>query len=177
MALIATGCQHKTSLTSGIDTDNFDTTVRLEDDFYQYACGGWMARNPLDAEHSRYGAFDVLAEKAQEDLRGIIDSVSAMQNEAGSLADKIATLYNIGMDSVRLQEQGATPLMPYLEEINSIKTRDDVWENLGSVRPRYSEEQHPVRSFILAAAGLLALALFTIYVLPELLTMVDRTVL
>ncbi len=130
MAIIATGCQHKKELTSGVNLDNFDTTARLQDDFYQYACGGWMKNNPLDAEHSRYGAFDVLAENAQENLRGIIDSVSAMQNEAGSLADKIAKLYNIGMDSVRLQEQGAAPLMPFLEEINSVKTRDDVWAEL-----------------------------------------------
>ncbi len=62
MAIIATGCGNKApELTSGINLDNLDTTARLEDDFYQYACGGWMAKNPLDAEHSRYGAFDVLA--------------------------------------------------------------------------------------------------------------------
>ena len=130
MALIATGCQHKTNLTSGIDLDNLDTTVRLEDDFYQYACGGWMANNPLDAEHSRYGAFDVLAENALKNVNDIIDSVSKNENEAGSLADKIAKLYNIGMDSVKLQEQGVATLMPYLEEINSLKTRDDVWAEM-----------------------------------------------
>ncbi len=127
MAIIATGCQHKTQLTSGVHLDNFDTTARLQDDFYQYACGGWMANNPLDAEHSRYGAFDVLAENALENINGIIDSVSKNENEAGSLADKIAMLYNIGMDSVKLQEQGAAPLMPYLEEINALKTREDIW--------------------------------------------------
>jgi len=130
MAIIATGCQQKAQLTSGINVDNFDTTANLADDFYQYACGGWMKNNPLDAEHSRYGAFDVLAENALKNINGIIDSVSKNQNEASSLADKIATLYNIGMDSVRLQEQGAAPLMPYLEEINSIKTRDDAWAEL-----------------------------------------------
>ena len=127
MALIATGCNKKTELTSGIDLNNLDTTASPVDDFYQYACGGWMKNNPLDAEHSRYGAFDVLAENAQENLRGIIDSVSALQNAKGSIADKIATLYNIGMDSVRLQEQGAEPLKPYLEEIN---TREDAWAEL-----------------------------------------------
>ena len=130
MALIATGCNKKTELTSGIDLNNLDTTASPVDDFYQYACGGWMKNNPLDAEHSRYGAFDVLAENAQENLRGIIDSVSALQNAKGSIADKIATLYNIGMDSVRLQEQGAEPLKPYLEEINNIKTREDAWAEL-----------------------------------------------
>lgn len=130
MAVIATGCQHKAQLTPGVDTDNFDTTARLEDDFYQYACGGWMAKNPLDAEHSRYGAFDVLAENALKNINGIIDSVSKNQNEAGSLADKIATMYNIGMDSARLQEQGVAPLMPYLEEINALKSREDVWAEM-----------------------------------------------
>lgn len=136
MAVIATGCQHKAQLTSGVNTDNFDTTARLEDDFYQYACGGWMAKNPLDAEHSRYGAFDVLAENALKNINGIIDSVSKNQNAAGSLADKIATMYNIGMDSARLQEQGAAPLMPYLEEINNVKTREDVWAEILKMHQR-----------------------------------------
>ncbi len=130
MAVIATGCQEKRELTSGVKLDNLDTTARLQDDFYQYACGGWMKNNPLDAEHSRYGAFDVLHENAQENLKGIIDSVSKMQNEEGSIADKIATLFNIGMDSVRLQEQGATPLTPFLEEINALKNRDDIWAEI-----------------------------------------------
>ena len=136
MAVIATGCQHKTQLTSGINLDNFDTTARLQDDFYQFACGGWMAKNPLDAEHSRYGAFDVLAENALKNVNDIIDSVSKNENKAGSLADKIATLYNIGMDSVKLQEQGVAPLTPYLEEINSVKTRQDVWAEMLKMHKR-----------------------------------------
>lgn len=136
MAVIATGCQHKAQLTSGVNADNFDTTARLEDDFYQYACGGWMAKNPLDAEHSRYGAFDVLAENALKNINGIIDSVSKNENAAGSLADKIATMYNIGMDSARLQEQGAAPLMPYLEEINALKSREDVWAEILKMHQR-----------------------------------------
>lgn len=136
MAVITTGCQHKAQLTSGVNADNFDTTARLEDDFYQYACGGWMAKNPLDAEHSRYGAFDVLAENALKNINGIIDSVSKNENAAGSLADKIATMYNIGMDSARLQEQGAAPLMPYLEEINALKSREDVWAEILKMHQR-----------------------------------------
>ena len=138
MAIIATGCQHapEKQLTSGVNLDNLDITARLQDDFYQYACGGWMKNNPLDAEHSRYGAFDVLAENAQKDLRDIINTVSEQENPEGSIAEKIAMFYNIGMDSVRLQEQGAAPLMPYLEKINSIKTNDDVWKALLEMHQR-----------------------------------------
>ena len=126
MALLATGCQHKTVLTSGINPDNLDTTANPVDDFYQFACGGWMKAHPLDAEHSRYGAFDVLAENNQEQLRGIIDSVSAAKNEKGSIADKISTLYNMGMDSVTLQKQGAEPIQPYMKEIAALTTRDEL---------------------------------------------------
>ena len=130
MAVIATGCQHKAALTSGVDTDNFDTTARLEDDFYQFACGGWMAKNPLDAEHSRYGAFDVLAENALKNINEIIDSVKVAKNAAGSLEDKIATMYNLGMDSAKLQADGMEPLRPFLEEINNVKTREEMWAEL-----------------------------------------------
>jgi len=126
MALIATGCQRKAVLTSGICADNLDTTANPVDDFYQYACGGWMKNHPLDAEHSRYGAFDVLAENNQEQLRTIIDSVSAAKNEKGGIADKIATLYNMGMDSATLQQQGAQPIAPYMEEIAALTSRDDL---------------------------------------------------
>ncbi len=136
MAVIATGCQQKVQLTSGIDPDNFDTTARLEDDFYQFACGGWMAKNPLDAEHSRYGAFDVLSENALKNINGIIDSVKVAKNAAGSLEDKIATMYNLGMDSAKLQADGLEPLKPYLEEINNVKTRDDAWAQMLKMHAR-----------------------------------------
>ena len=126
MAIIATGCQHRAGLSSGIHADNLDTSVNPVDDFYQFACGGWMQNHPLDAEHSRYGAFDVLAEENQKQLRTIIDSVSAATNEAGSIADKIATLYNMGMDSVTLQQQGAEPIKPYMNEIAALRSRDDL---------------------------------------------------
>ena len=126
MALIVAGCHRGTELVSGVIPENLDTTVRPQDDFFQYACGGWMKANPLDAEHSRYGAFDKLAENNQEQLRTIVDSVSTAQNEKGSVADKIATFYKMGMDSVKLQEQGAEPIQPLLKEIAALNTREQL---------------------------------------------------
>ncbi len=124
MAVMTTGMAQKQ--TSGINLENLDRSVSPQENFYQYACGGWMKAHPLDAEHSRYGSFDFLAEENQKKLKSIIDEVSSMKNTPGTVADKIATLYNIGMDSVRLQQQGAEPLKPYLEEIAALKTRDDI---------------------------------------------------
>ena len=128
MALIATACNHKKAETaqlgSGIDPNYLDTTANLADDFYRYACGGWLDANPLKPEYSRYGSFDKLAETNQEQLRGLIDSVSAAKNEKGSIADKIATLYNIGMDSVKLNQQGAEPIQQLLKDIAGINSRE-----------------------------------------------------
>ncbi len=128
MALIATACNHKKSETSqlgsGIDPNYLDTTANLVDDFYRYACGGWMDANPLKPDYSRYGSFDKLAETNQEQLRGLIDSVSAAQNEKGTIAYKIATLYHIGMDSVRLNQQGAEPIQELLKGIAAINSRE-----------------------------------------------------
>ena len=128
MALLATACNQKNAepvqLGSGIDPNYLDTTANLADDFYRYACGGWMDANPLKPEYSRYGSFDKLAETNQEQLRGLIDSVSAAQNEKGSISDKIATLYNIGMDSVKLNQQRAEPIQQLLKDIAGINSRE-----------------------------------------------------
>ena len=108
-------------LTSGIDLSNMDTTANPVDDFYQYACGGWMKNNPLTGEYSRYGAFDKLAEQNRQQLKELIEEIATAKNEKGSNAEKIATIYNMGMDSVTLQKQGAEPIKPWLDEIVAIK--------------------------------------------------------
>ena len=122
----ATSCHKGPELTSGVNLDNLDTTVSPCDDFYHYACGGWLKAHPLDAEHSRYGAFDVLAETNQEQLRTLIDSLVNNENQPGSYGDKIATLYTIGMDTATIEQQGAEPIMPYLQEIAAIKKVDEL---------------------------------------------------
>lgn len=90
-------------LASGIDLHNLDSTYKAGADFYMYATGGWQKANPLTAEYSRYGSFDVLQENNNKQLRGLIDSVSALKDlKEGSIEQKIADLYNSAMDSVTL---------------------------------------------------------------------------
>lgn len=101
---------------TGIDLANLDSTVACGADFYQYATGGWQKANPLTAEYSRYGSFDVLQENNMKQLRTIIDSVSAMQNlEEGTIEQKIADLYNSAMDSISLNENSGNALEAFLQ--------------------------------------------------------------
>ena len=75
-ALIATGCTSKSvTKTPGIVLTNLDTTVACGDDFYEYACGGWMKKNPLKPEYARYGSFDQLLENNQEQIRVLFEEL------------------------------------------------------------------------------------------------------
>ena len=107
---ILAGCSQGAATPRGIDTANLDTTACPRTDFYDYACGGWRAANPLPADKSRYGTFDVLGETAREQVRELVSSINPDTATAGTNAQKIADLYAMGMDSVRLNEQGAEPL-------------------------------------------------------------------
>ena len=111
---------------SGIDLSNLDTTANPVIDFYQYACGGWMAKNPLKPEYPRFGTFDKLREENVEQVNGLIMELAAAKNESGSIADKIATFYNVGMDSVALNQQGGQPIKAMLEEIAALNGKQAI---------------------------------------------------
>ena len=122
------GCagQKEAKSSSGIDFANMDTTVSAGDDFFRYACGGWNDAHPLTAEYSRYGTFDMLLENSQKQLRELIEGLAAQQHEAGTAAQKIGDLYNLAMDSVRLNEQGAEPIRKCLDEIGAMTEKSQI---------------------------------------------------
>lgn len=110
-------------LGSGIDKANMDLSVKPGDDFYRYAAGGWLKSHPLDAEHVSNGAFVDLEEENQKRIQGIILEYAGKPQEKGSLGQKIGSLYNLMMDSVRLNREGWTPIKPNLDRIKAIKSR------------------------------------------------------
>ena len=111
------------SLTSGIDPQNLDTSVRPGDDFYHYAAGGWLQSHPLDDEHTDNGAFTDLYEKSQKDIQDLILQYAGSPQQKGTLGQKIGSLYNLMMDSVRLNREGWEPIKPTLERIAAIRDR------------------------------------------------------
>lgn len=112
--------------TSGINLANMDTTVAPGQDFFRYACGGWNDAHPLTAEYSRYGTFEMLFENSQKQLRELIEGCAAQQGTAGSKEQKIGDLYNLAMDSVKLNSDGFTPIKAQLEEIAAMTDRNQI---------------------------------------------------
>ncbi len=139
LVMLFAACNN-TPKTSGIDLTDLDTTANPADNFYQYACGGWMAKNPLQPEYSRFGSFDKLGEENVKQVNDLITGLAAAQNEPGSVADKIATLYNVGMDSTSLNQQGAEPLKPLLEEIAGLNGKEAIQAQITKM---HKQGMHP----------------------------------
>ena len=120
--VLVTGCAPKPGAQKNlaIDPSNMDTTVACGEDFYEYACGGWIKKNPLKPEYARYGSFDVLAENNQKQMRELIDELEKAENEPGSVAQKVGDLYKMGLDSVRLNKEGVSPISEALKNIASL---------------------------------------------------------
>ena len=121
MTTVLMGCNENNGKPKGVDRANLDETVAPGEDFYQYACGGWMKANPLQPQYSRYGQFDQMAENNKEQLKELIQGLAKQENPVGSVAQKVNDLYLQGLDSIRLNEEGAAPIKEDLEKINSAK--------------------------------------------------------
>ena len=125
LLLCATGAFAQGNLSSGIDLNNLDTSVKPGDDFYHYAAGGWLKSHPLDAEHVQNGAFTDLYEQSQKRIQDIILDFASKPQKQGTLGQKIGSLYNLLMDSVRLNREGWRPIKPTLDKIAAIKNRKE----------------------------------------------------
>lgn len=137
VCLLISACQNKQKgedpekeLVSGIMMDNLDTTANPADDFYQFACGGWVKNHPLPAEYSRFGAFDQLGENTEKQLNKLITDIAQQSNDAGSIAQKIGDFYNCGMDTQSINEQGDQPIRPLLQKIADIKSNKELTDIL-----------------------------------------------
>lgn len=139
VCLMTTGCNSKKEavLTSGIDLANLDTTALPGTNFYQYACGGWINNHPLTDEYSRFGSFDMLSENNREQLKGLIAELAAKKdNTPGSAAQKVGDLYNIAMDSVKLNKEGVTPIKEELIAIDALKDNEEIYAYIAEIQKK-----------------------------------------
>ncbi len=94
-----------------------DNSVKPGDDFYHHVNNGWMKAHPLTPEYARYGVFNILNDEAEKNVKDIVLNLGSTNPEKGSNAFKIWTLYSQGMDSVRRNAEGATPILADLKKI------------------------------------------------------------
>lgn len=111
-----------------LDLSNFDTTANPRQDFYQYACGGWMAQHPLTGEYSRYGTFDKLAEDNQAQTKELIEGLAANVKGAKGEAYQIGTLFNIAMDSAKRNAQGVEPIKEDLAAVAALNNKEEAFD-------------------------------------------------
>ena len=127
MALAMMTATASAQLKSGIHMGDLDQSVRPADDFYEYACGGWMKANPLPAAYSRYGSFDRLAEDNNKRINGILKELQENTYPAGSVEQKLSDLYKLAMDSARREQDGLAPAMPIIKRLETAKTKEQLF--------------------------------------------------
>ena len=113
---------------SGIDMSDLDTSVRPGDDFYQYACGGWIKNNPLPATYSRYSKVEKLLANNQERIKAILEDLQTGSFADGSTEQKLADLYRLAMDSQRRNQQGVEPLMGIIGQMEQAATVEQLFQ-------------------------------------------------
>ena len=126
-ALMMTACAGgDAAKVPAIDKANFDESISLKENFYQWATGGWQKNNPLKPEFSRYGSFDVLRENNEIRINDLFKAMAESTAEMGTVEQKISDLYKMGLDEERLNNEGAEPIREALNEIMNITDRDQV---------------------------------------------------
>ncbi|MBQ8712910.1 MAG: M13 family metallopeptidase [Prevotella sp.] len=109
-------------LKSGINLTDMNTSVKAGEDFYEYACGGWMKANPLPAAYSRFGSFDRLGEDNNKRINGILTELGSNTYPQGTIEQKLSDYYKLAMDSARREKEGLQPVMPLIKKLEGAKT-------------------------------------------------------
>ena len=140
MASISMLMMAQSDLGSGLNQADFNKNVRPGDDFYEYACGGWMKNNPLPGAYSRYGSFDRLQEENDKRINGILKELQSNTYKKGTVEQKLSDLYKLAMDSTRRNKEGVAPLMPLIKKLEAAKTNKQLFEIQLSQAP-YGEQE------------------------------------
>ncbi len=123
LAATALGSALAAAPVSGIDTTQFDTTTRIQDDTAQYVNGTWLKNTEIPADKSSWGSFAALHERTQPQLRALVEAAAAGTQQPGTEAQKIGDLYSSFMDETRRNSLGLSPIQPQLNRIAAIKDK------------------------------------------------------
>lgn len=125
LAAVLTLCGLNLMSQQGFDPKALDTKADPCTDFYQYACGGWLANNPIPPDQASWGRFNQLHERNQKILRDILET-SAAKTTRSAVEQKIGDYFSTCMDEKAIDAKGAEPLKPYLTDIQALKSKSDL---------------------------------------------------
>jgi putative endopeptidase len=142
ISLIASACvltlAMKVSFTTGgtykaVDLSNFNTSVRPQDDFYEYVNGNWIKKNPIPASETSWGNFNVLNEKSENALLKICKESSTNKGAMGSNSQKIGDFFSSGMDSASIEKQKFTPIQTQMDKINGMADKKNITQMIATL--------------------------------------------
>jgi predicted metalloendopeptidase len=136
--------------TSGLFLNNFDRSVRPQDDMYRFVNGAWLKNTEIPADRSNYGAFTLLSDEAEQNLRIIVEEGAAANAPTGSDQQLIGDFYSSYMDEARVEQLGIKPLQPELDRIAAIQDRKQLLDYLA--RAQLLLIDNPIGTLILADA-------------------------
>ncbi|HLP58926.1 MAG TPA: M13 family metallopeptidase N-terminal domain-containing protein, partial [Candidatus Deferrimicrobium sp.] len=109
------------------DPADMDTNAKPNDDFFQYAVGGWLKNNPIPGEYTQWGSFDQLADTNLKELQGLLETAAADKTAApGSIIQKIGDFYTAAMDETIIESEGLKPLAEDFKRIDAVKDNKDL---------------------------------------------------
>src|SRR5205085_886573 len=112
--------------TPGFDINALDRKVDPCTDFYQFACGTWMAKNPIPPDQASWGRFNELYERNQNILRQILEEYSANDPKRTPVQQKIGDYYSSCMDESAVNAKGLQPLQPELQRIDALQNKSEL---------------------------------------------------
>lgn len=119
-----------------IDVADMDLSVKPGNDFFSYANGGWLQKNPIPDQYTSYGAFTVLYEENRKNLQDLVVEASKSKAPKGSVAQKIGDFYLAGMDTITIEKLGAKPLQADFKRIESIKDAKGIVSMVGALQTK-----------------------------------------
>jgi putative endopeptidase len=138
IAVMAGACSNNQGKSTGSQPDilatNLDTTINPANDFFEYANGGWLKKNPIPDDHKSWG----IAYLVQEDLYGRLKTINeqAVAKPEGAISKKIASFWKSGMDSVTIDKNGIDPIKPELSMIDAIQSKEDILKVVADLKKK-----------------------------------------